>query len=89
MLWLVIATILLARNDPLAVGFFFWVHSPPGGLSVKIFNNLMCLVTPHVLVVYNAVGSGLAAAECTLWQWAWLAKKNFARVKCKIKERER
>ena len=38
-------------------------------------------------VVYNAVVSGLASAECTLWEWAWLAK-NCARVTCRFKERE-
>ena len=56
------------------------------GSSVKILNNGVVSRYPSRSLVYNAVNSGLAAAECTLWQWAWLAK-NCARVKCGLKER--
>ena len=42
-------------------------------------------ITSPVLV-YNAVGSGPEAAECTLWEWAWLGK-NCAQEICKIKDR--
>ena len=63
------------------------VHSPPGGLSVKVVNNGVVFRYPSRSVVYNAVDRGLAAAECTLWKWAWLAK-NCARVKYRLKERE-
>ena len=38
---------------------------------------------PSCSLIYNAVDSGLAAAECTLCEWAWLAK-NCARVKINV-----
>ena len=40
-------------------------------------------LSPLTLPVYNAVVSGLAAAECILWEWARLAT-NCARVKCRL-----
>ena len=39
---------------------------------------------PSRSVVYNAVGSGPAAVEFTLWKWEWLAK-NCPRVQCWLK----
>ena len=47
----------------------FCVHSPPGGESVNIVNNGVVSYYPSPSLVYDAVGSGLAAAECTLWEW--------------------
>ena len=63
----------------------FCVHNPPGGYSIKIVNNGVVYPYPSRSVVYNAVVSGPAAAECTLWVWAWLAK-NCAQVKCRLKD---
>ena len=44
------------------------------------------LPRPPRSLVYNAVVSGAAETECTLWEWAWLAKKC-SRVKCRLKVR--
>ena len=52
----------------------------------KIVNNAGVSRYPSHSLVYNAVDSGLTVAECTLWEWAWLAK-NCARVKCRLKKR--
>ena len=53
----------------------------------QIVNNGVVFCYPsRCSIVYNTVVSWLAAAECTLWEWAWLAK-NCARVKCRLKER--
>ena len=64
------------------------MHSSSDGLSVKFANNGVVSLYPSRSLEYNAVDSGLAAAECTLLEWVWLAK-NCARVKCRLKERER
>ena len=53
-------------------------------MNVKIVNNGVVSRYPSRSLVYNAVDSGLAAAECTLWECAWLAK-NCARVKYRLK----
>ena len=45
----------------------FWVHTHLGGYSVKIVNNGVVTGYPSRSLVYNAVDSWLAAAECTLW----------------------
>ena len=42
------------------------MHSPPGGLGVKIVNNGVVSPYPSCSVVHNAVVSGPAAAGCTL-----------------------
>ena len=73
----VLAKILQVRKDDSAVDFC--VHSPPGGCSVNITNNGVVSRYPSWSLVYNAIDSGLAAAECTLWEWAWLAKKTVDR----------
>ena len=62
------------------------MHSPPGGKSVKIVHNGIVSHYPFRSLVYNAVDSGLAAAEFTFWEWAWLAKNC---VKCRLKEGQR
>ena len=41
---------------------------------------------PFCSLVYNTVDSRLAAADCTLWEWARLAK-NCVWVKCRFKGR--
>ena len=64
----------------------FCVHSPPGGLSVKIVNNGVVSRSSSRSLVYNAIDNGLATAECTLWEWAWLTK-NCTRLKCRLEER--
>ena len=51
-------------------------------LERKNVNNGVVSPYPFRSVVY----SGLAAAECTFWELAWLAK-NCARVKCRLKVR--
>ena len=56
---------------------------------VRIVNNWRSFpFTPHPLsVVYNdAAGSEQAAAECTLWKWAWQVK-NCARGKSRLRVR--
>ena len=35
---------------------------------------------PTHFVVYNAVGSGPVAVECTLWKWEWLAKNRMCKM---------
>ena len=51
-------------------------------LERKNINNGVISPYPFRSVVY----SGLAAAECTFWELAWLAK-NCAQVKCRLKVR--
>ena len=81
---LFLAKILSVRSDHSAVDLC--VHNPPGGWSVKVVNNVVVSRYPSHSLAYSAVDSGLAAAECILCEWAWLAK-TCARVKCRFKER--
>ena len=55
-------------------------------LERKSVNNGVVSPYPFLSIVYSAVVSGPAAAECTFWELAWLAK-NCARVKCRLKVR--
>ena len=83
------ATALLPINKD----FYKYVRSPGGQflraqstwrLERKNRKQWSCLSLP-LPCVYNAVDNGLAAAECTLWEWT--CREKTARVKCSLKER--
>ena len=72
---------LKVRYDPSAVDLC--VHIPHDGYKVS-HNNGVVSRYPSRSVVYTAVGSGPAAAECTPWKWVWLAK-NCAPLNCRLR----